>query len=75
MVKGKADPSVQKTGSLEFLGPNKSEVLFRINLYEVGMIAVSMMASTANADQIKRAKFELYIGRMDLDGDGGLGIE
>ena len=66
---------MQKTGSLEFLGPNKSEVLFRINLYEVGMIAVSMMASTANADQIKRAKFELYIGRMDLDGDGGLGIE
>jgi hypothetical protein len=75
VVKGKADPSVQKTGSLEFLAPNKSETLFRINLYEVGMIGVSMMASTANADQIKRAKFELYIGRMDLDGDGGLGIE
>jgi len=33
------------------------------------------MPSTANAGEIKRAKYELYVGRMDLDGGGMLGLE
>jgi hypothetical protein len=31
-----------------------------------------MLPSTANADQIKRIKFDLYVGDMELDGDFGL---
>jgi len=73
VVKGQADPKAQRTGSLEFLGPNKKQVLFRINLYEVGLIGAQIQQSTANATQIKRVKFELYVGRMDLD-LGGVGF-
>jgi hypothetical protein len=72
--KGQADPKAQKTGSLEFLSPDRKNTLFQINLYEVGLINLSAVQSSANADQIKRMKFELYVGRMDLDGSG-LGLE
>jgi len=75
VVQGQADTKAQKTGSLEFLSPDRKSTLFRINLKEVGISSLSMMQSTANADQIKRMKFELYVGNMDLDGGGALGLE
>ena len=75
VVKGQKDPKAQKSGSLEFLAPDRNQVLFRINLYEVGLHHLAMVQSQANADQIKRMKFELYVGRMDLDGGGALGME
>jgi hypothetical protein len=75
IVKGKCDPKAQRTGSLEFLSPDKSKVLFRINLSEVGLISTNVVASTANQDAIKRAKFELYVGHMEIDGGGSLGFE
>jgi len=75
VVDGQADTKAQKTGSLEFLSPDRKSTLFRINLKEVGIHSLAMMQSTANADQIKRMKFELYVGQMDLDGGGSLGME
>jgi hypothetical protein len=75
VVDGGADPKQQKTGSLEFLAPDRNQVLFRIMLYEVGIQHAQIMQSTANAEQIKRVKYELYVGRMELDGPGGLGFE
>ena len=75
VVDGEQDPGAQKHGSLEFLAPDRKDVLFRIQLYEVGIHHLSIVQSTANADQIKRVKFELYVGRMDLDGQGQLGME
>jgi T4-like virus tail tube protein gp19 len=74
VVKGVAESTAQKTGSLEFLSPDRGDVLFRINLYEVGLGHCQIPQSTANADQIKRVKFELYVGRMDIDGKG-MGFE
>jgi hypothetical protein len=70
---GQADPAAQKTGSLEFLGPNKSDVLFRINLFEIGLLNTQIQQSTANQDAIKRVKFEMYVGRMELD-TGAMGL-
>ncbi len=67
VVKGQSDPDAQKTGSIEFLSQDRQDVLFRINLYEVGIQHAQVLQSSANADQIKRVKFELYVGRMDLD--------
>jgi len=64
-----------RTGTLEFLSPDKAKTLFRINLSEIGLLSANFIASTANSDQIKRVKFELYIGQMDLDGAGALGLE
>jgi hypothetical protein len=75
VLKGKADPSAQRTGSLEFLSPDKHKTLFRINLKEVGLLSTNVVASTANQDAIKRAKFDLYVGSMELDGGGTLGFE
>jgi hypothetical protein len=66
--KGMRDTRAQKTGSLEFLGPDKKKTLFAINLYEMGIMKAGLSQSQANSDQIKRVKFELYVGRMDLDG-------
>jgi len=72
--KGQRDPKAQKTGMLEFLAPSRQSTLFRINLYEVGLHNLQVMQSTANSDQIKRVKYELFVGRMELDGQG-LGLE
>lgn len=74
VVVGGADPAMQKSGSLEFLAPDRAQVLFRLNLYEVGIHHAQILQSTANADSIKRVKYELYVGRMDLDGTG-MGFE
>lgn len=74
MKKGQADPKAQRTGVLEFLAPNRDTVIFQINLYEVGIHNLQVSQSTANSDQIKRAKYELYVGRMDMDGPT-LGLE
>jgi hypothetical protein len=75
VVKGSKDPGMQKSGSLEFLSPDRTKTIFRINMYEIGILAASIQQSTANQDQIKRVKFELHVGRMDIDGSGGLGFE
>ena len=72
VVDGEADPSAQKSGSIEFLSPDRASVIFRLNLFEVGIHHLSIVPSPANADQIKRAKFELYVGRMELDANSGM---
>ncbi len=71
---GWADPKAQKTGRLEFLDPTRTKVLFQINLFEVGIHDFRVEQSTANADKIKRARFELHVGQMKLDGPA-LGLE
>jgi tail tube protein gp19 len=65
--KGQRDFRAQKTGSIEYLAPNLKDTLFLINLYEVGIFSWQVLQSTANADPIKRAKVELYVGRMEID--------
>lgn len=74
LMKGLADPKAQKTGSIEFLRPQRDKEIFSINLFDVGLASLQVQQSQANQDQIKRVKFELYVGRMNLDGKG-LGLE
>ena len=66
--KGLTETSAQKTAVLEFLGPNKKDTLFSVNLFEVGIHKLNILHSDANDDSIKRVKFELYVGRMEMDG-------
>lgn len=68
-------PWEQKSGSLEFLSPDRSQTVFRINMYQIGLHKLGYMPSTANQDQIKRVKFDLHVHRMDIDGHGILGFE
>lgn len=62
-----------QSGALEFNAPD-GRVVFRINLYEVGLANYQVVSANANEDKIKRVKFELFVGRMDIDGDGALGL-
>lgn len=62
-----AAPGVHTSGALELLTPDRREVLLRIALHEVGLSELSVVQATANADAIKRVKFQLYVGRMDLE--------
>ncbi len=71
---GQADTAAQKTGSLEFLSPDRQSTIFKINMYEMGIHHFSVVPSHAQESKIKRAKFELYVGRMELDGPT-LGME
>jgi hypothetical protein len=75
VVQGKKDRPSQKTGSIEFLTPDRTQTIFSINLYEVGLAFCGIEPSTANQEAIKRVKFELYVHKMDLGGGGGLGFE
>jgi hypothetical protein len=72
---GQADTHAHKTGSLEFLAPDKKTMLFRINLYDVGIPHVEIVSNGAKANAIKRVKYELYVGKMDLDGGGALALQ
>lgn len=75
IIDGQADPKSQKSGTLEFLKPDRKDVIFRVNLFEVGLAKVAIPKHAANANEIKRASFELSVGRMDIDGAGKLGLE
>lgn len=68
--KGQSEPASQRSGGLEFLAPNKKDVLFRIDMYEMGLHNLQVLQSQANQDAIKRVKFDLFVGRMFLDGSG-----
>ena len=74
ITSGKKDPVAQMSGSLEFLSPDRASTIFRINLKEVGLISATIQQATANADQIKRVKFDLFVGSMQIDGPGSLGL-
>ncbi|MGE0399295.1 MAG: hypothetical protein AB7T06_21465 [Kofleriaceae bacterium] len=72
--KGKAEKKSQVGGSLEFLNAAKKPI-FRLNLYQLGLLDYKVMQSTANEDKLKRVRFELFVHKMDLDGAKGLGLE
>ena len=75
IFKGKKDPSAQMSGAIEFLTPDRKSTIFRIELSQVGLMSAAIQQASANADQIKRVKFEMFVGQMTLSGPGSLGLE
>jgi T4-like virus tail tube protein gp19 len=71
---GTKDSVAQKSGSIEFLSPDRKQTLLRIKLCDVGPVYVGADSSKANEEQIKRLKFELYVERMDIEGSSILGF-
>jgi len=71
---GIKDADAQKSGSIEFLSPDRKRTIFRINLCEVGILYVGVTPSKANEEQIKRVKFELFVDRMNIEGSSTLGF-
>ncbi|HEY4178594.1 MAG TPA: phage tail protein [Kofleriaceae bacterium] len=74
-MKGQREHKAQTTGCLEYLAPDKTTVLFRLNLDQVRITDCKFVQANANEDKIARVKFELSVGAMDLDGDGALGLD
>ncbi len=68
IVDGQTEKGAQKTAYLEYLAPNKKDVLFAISMDQVGLHSLQVVQSQANQDAIKRVKFELFVGEMTLDG-------
>jgi hypothetical protein len=71
---GIRDSAAQKSGSIEFLSPDREQTILRINLVDVGLVYVGVDPSSANEEQIKRLKFELYVHRMNIEGSSILGF-
>jgi len=75
IANGRRDPASQLSGAIEFLSPDRASTVFRIVLSEVGLTSATIQQSTANTDQLKRVKFDMFIGKMELDGAGALGLD
>ena len=41
----------------------------------MGLTKAAIPQSTANSDQIKRLKFDVYVGQMTLDGPSSRGFD
>jgi hypothetical protein len=74
VVNGQKDPRAQLSGSIEFLTPDRKNSIFNINLFEAGLMYAQIEDAQANAEQIKRVKFEIFVGRMSLDGADTLAL-
>lgn len=73
-VKGRSEKASQINGSIEFLNAAKNPV-FALKLTNVGLASLNIVQSTANEEKIKRVKFELFVGQMDLDSGSRIGFE
>lgn len=67
VVRGSKSTTSERPGFIEFLGPDNSTVIFTINLNQVGIHRLTIEKSEAHAEQIKRAKVELYLESMSLE--------
>jgi hypothetical protein len=75
VMTGDKDPKAQLSGSIEYLSPDRAKTIFSINFFEAGLMAAHIEDAQANVDQIKRVKFEMFVGYMTLDGHGQLALE
>jgi phage tail-like protein len=66
VIKGNNDEGREKNGVLEFLSPNRQDVIFTVKFFNLGIFKISTDKSEANADAIKRVSGELYCERMEV---------
>jgi hypothetical protein len=75
VIDGEKDPSAERNGAIEFLSPDRAEVIFRITLYDVGIKSFTVSKAEAGKNEVQKCKFDLYVGSMELENDGALGLE
>jgi hypothetical protein len=66
VIKGNCDETQEKGGTLEFLSPNRQEVLLTIKFFNLGIFKLSTDKADAGGDAIKRKSAELYCERMEF---------
>lgn len=60
VIKGNNSADKEKTGTLEYLSPNRKTVLFTVYFKGLGIYKVSPDKSEASAEDIRRVKAEMY---------------
>jgi len=74
VIKGNNDEGREKGGTIEFLSPNRQDVLLTIKFFNLGIFKMGSDKMDANADAIKRCSAELYCERMEFQyGKGVVG--
>lgn len=73
VVRGAKDTKKEKTGFIEYLSPDTSDVLLRLHLEGVGLHSLSIEKSSAGEDKTKRCKVELYVESMKIEYGSGMG--
>ena len=68
---GGRDPSLEKTGAIEYLDP-KLSTIFTIKLSNVGVKNFTIPRARGKEEEIKRAKIDLYVGSMSLEPGPGM---
>ena len=71
---GISETRARRSGSIDFLTPDRKDTIFSICLEGLLPIFVGAEAATANADQIKRLEFELSVRSMKILGSSLLGF-
>jgi hypothetical protein len=66
VLKGRTATRAEKTGALEYLTPNRSEILFTVVFKHIGIHNLTIEKSEGNADSIKRVKVETHIQDLEL---------
>ena len=67
VIEGWRDDKSQRTGSLQFLTADRRLPLFRITFDQLGVKNASLTKAESGNDSIKRVKFDMFCGRMDID--------
>jgi hypothetical protein len=67
VIDGVRDDKTQRTGAIVFLSADRTMPLFRISLDQVGVRNASLAKAESGGDSIKRVKFDLFCGKMDID--------
>jgi hypothetical protein len=66
MRNGAKDTAIEKGGAIEFLSPNRRDVLATVTLHNIGINNFTISKSEAKQDAIKRVTCELYVGSMEI---------
>lgn len=72
VIKGNNDESMEKSGTIELLSPNRQDVLLTVTMFNLGIFKFGTDKVEGNADAIKRCTAELYCERMELKYGGKL---
>jgi hypothetical protein len=60
VIKGNCTESSEKSGTLEYLDPTLALTLFQLDFIRLGIFKVTQDKAEANAEAIRRVKFEMY---------------
>lgn len=69
VIRGKNDQDHEKEGTLEFLSSNLKDVLFTINLHQLGIFKLTADKLESGAESLRRVKVEMYMEQLSVDWD------